>query len=150
MAIPKQRWQVWNGMDGLVNQVLTYTTTGLHAGYADIRYGAMAPRSAAEAFVQHDSESDSADHPEIRFAISMNEYPWVLANSLLTLGREPKPDNGYNNRPRMQEIMVSKFQDGSCRIYIYITKEPGFTTHSMMHCDNLKIDILRLHKWNHQ
>ncbi|CDH49819.1 hypothetical protein RO3G_02319 [Lichtheimia corymbifera JMRC:FSU:9682] len=78
---------------------------GLHAGYADIRYGAMAPRSAAEAFVQHDSESDSADQPEIRFAISMNEYPWVLANSLLTLGREPKPDNGYNNRPRMQEIM---------------------------------------------
>lgn len=112
----------------------------------------MAPRSAAEAFVQHDSESDSADQPEIRFAISMNEYPWVLANSLLTLGREPKPDNGYNNRPRMQEIMVSKFHDG-CMDHagcIYLTKGLGFTTHSMMHCDNLKIDILKLHKWNHQ
>lgn len=88
--------------------MLIHTRIDLHTGYADIRYGAMVPRSAAEAFVQHDSAND---HPEIRFAISMNEYPWVLANSLLTLGREPRPDRGYNNRLRMQEIMVSnKYQ----------------------------------------
>lgn len=88
--------------------MLIHARVDLHTGYADIRYGAMVPRSAAEAFVQHDSAND---HAEIRFAISMNEYPWVLANSLLTLGREPRPDRGYNNRLRMQEIMVSnKYQ----------------------------------------
>lgn len=134
-------------MDGWINQILTYASVDLHTGYADVRYGAMAPRSAAEAFVQHDSESDSVDYPEIRFAISMNEYPWVLANSLLTLGREPKPDKGYSNRPRMQEIMVSKYMIDT---WIMQDVYNQFPTHSMIHCDNLKIDILRLHKWNHQ
>ncbi|KAI9485682.1 MAG: hypothetical protein EXX96DRAFT_471632, partial [Benjaminiella poitrasii] len=69
----------------------------LHAGYADLRYGGFIPQSKVQNFlIQLNNSTEqkiffqslSTRSMEVYFSIWLNQYPYLIFNPLLSLGRD--------------------------------------------------------------
>ncbi|KAI9312713.1 hypothetical protein BX666DRAFT_1985831 [Dichotomocladium elegans] len=86
---------------------------GIHTGYADLRYGAFVPKSAFSRLIEEHRQQQLGDnHTDAWFTIKMNRYPWLLANPLLTLGREPHTAiDPINNRIAIEKSMYEALRE---------------------------------------
>lgn len=82
----------------------------LHTGYADLRYGAFIPQYKVQKFLSQLSAQGLDEwklkFADIYFSIWLNQYPYMIFNSLLSSSREKfKHTDTVNNRALTQHVI---------------------------------------------
>lgn len=78
------QWIVNTKLSDTINAMTwRFRTENIHAGYADLRYGAFVSKDQ----VQHFLDNSAFDHTnDVHFAIGLGQYPYIISNPITTTG----------------------------------------------------------------